>query len=351
MQKISSKIFYSATDITHFSDCQHLTWLDRLNLDEPMEKTETDDQTKLIQDKGFAHEKKYLDRLGESHQNITEIATKSSLDERVAATLVAIQDGAEVIYQATLVRGNLIGHADFLVRVGDADAHGRFQYEVADTKLAHSTKAKFILQLCFYSDLLADVTGQLPHHMHVELGNGKRESFRVADYIYYFRQLMGRFNVFLATYPQGAPPYPIPCDHCSLCHWRDRCDERRVADDHLSAVANITRQQIVRLEQSGVSKVAQLAALPADISIPKLVPETLSKLREQAALQVLERETGKQKAVVLPLVAGEHKGFYRLPQPDEGDLYFDMEGDPMQDGGLEYLFGIYYIEDAQPVFK
>jgi uncharacterized protein len=28
-----------------------------------------------------------------------------------------------------------------------------------------------------------------------------------------------------------------------------------------------------------------------------------------------------------------------------------MEGDPMQDGGLEYLFGIYYIEDAQPVFK
>lgn len=351
MQKIASKIVHSATDLTHFAECQYLTWLDRLNLDEPMEKTEADDQTKLIQDKGFAHEKNYLDKLGELHQNITEIAKNASLDDRVAATFAAIRDGAEVIYQATLARGNLIGHADFLVRVGNADAHGRYQYEVADTKLAHSSKAKFILQLCFYSDLLADLTGQMPHHMHIELGNGKRESFRVADYIYYFRQLLERFQTFVAIYPEGVPPYPIPCDHCSLCHWRDRCAERRVADDHLSAVANITRQQIVRLEQSGVKTVAQLAALPADTCIPKLAPETLSKLSGQAALQVLERETGEQKAVVLPLAAGELRGFSRLPLPDEGDLFFDMEGDPMQDGGLEYLFGIYYIEDAQPVFK
>ena len=351
MQRIADKIFHSATDLTHFSECQHLTWLDRLNFDEPMEKTATDDQTKLIQDKGFAHEKNFLDKLGELHQNITEITQDASLDERVAATIAAIRDGVEVIYQATLVRGNLIGHADFLVRVGNVDAQGCYQYEVADTKLARSTKAKFILQLCFYSDLLADLTGQMPHHMHVELGNGKRESFRAADYIYYFRQLLERFQTFVAIYPEGAPPYPIPCDHCSLCHWRNRCVERRMADDHLSAVANVTRQQVVRLEQSGVKTVAQLAALPADTRIPKLAPETLSKLREQAALQVLERDTGEQRAVVLPLEFGELRGFSRLPLPDQGDLFFDMEGDPMQDGGLEYLFGIYYLEDAQPVFK
>ncbi len=339
MQKISNRIFHSATDLTHFAECQHLTWLDRLNLDEPMEKTATDDQTKLLQDKGFTHEKKFLDKLGELHQNITEIAQDASLDERISATRAAIRDGAEVIFQATLVRGNLIGHADFLVRVGNTDAQGRYQYEVADTKLAHSTKAKFILQLCFYSDLLTDQTGQLPHHMHVELGDGKRESFRVADYIYYFRHLLERFHIFVTLYPEGAPPYPIPCDHCSLCHWRDRCAERRVADDHLSAVANVTRQQVVRLEQSGVKTVAQLAALSAETRISKLAPETLLKLREQAALQVLERETGEQKAVVLPPAVGELKGFSRLPLPDEGDLFFDMEGDPMQDGASNTSLG------------
>ena len=66
---------------------------------------------------------------------------------------------------------------------------------------------------------------------------------------------------------------------------------------------------------------------------------------------VLERETGEQKAVVLPLSAGELRGFARLPQADAGDLFFDMEGDPIQDGGLEYLFGVYYVEDEKPVFK
>jgi uncharacterized protein len=30
-----------------------------------------------------------------------------------------------------------------------------------------------------------------------------------------------------------------------------------------------------------------------------------------------------------------------LPAPDDGDLYFDMEGDPLAGEGLEYLFGVY----------
>ena len=33
-------------------------------------------------------------------------------------------------------------------------------------------------------------------------------------------------------------------------------------------------------------------------------------------------------------------------------LYFDMEGNPLEDGGgLEYLFGLYYTENDQAIFK
>lgn len=49
--------------------------------------------------------------------------------------------------------------------------------------------------------------------------------------------------------------------------------------------------------------------------------------------------------------AGALRGFARLPKPDEGDLFFDMEGDPMAEGGLEYLFGLYYFDAGKPVFK
>ena len=30
-----------------------------------------------------------------------------------------------------------------------------------------------------------------------------------------------------------------------------------------------------------------------------------------------------------------------LPPPSSGDIYFDIEGYPLIDGGLEYLFGVY----------
>jgi uncharacterized protein len=351
MQKPAGEIVLSASDLSYFAECAHRTWLDRHHLDHPMEKADDDDQAKLIQDKGYEHEERYFATLKEKAASCIEIDTDWPLEKKLEATRAAILDGAEVIFQATLKRGNLMGHADFLVRSGRGSV-GQWLYEVADTKLARSTKAKFLLQLCFYSDLLSDITGELPHHMHVELGNGKRESFRVSDYFHYYRSLLVRQFEYLADYPDGTEvPYPAPCDHCGLCPWRERCAAKRIADDHLSAVAGITRQQIARLEAADVRTVAALGALSASRTVPKIAPETLGKLREQARLQVVERETGRQVVELLPVEAGTLRGFARLPMPDAGDLFFDMEGDPMEEGGLEYLFGIYYFDAGKHVFK
>lgn len=348
MQKKNGKILYSATDLANFAECQHLSWLDRLNLDEPMPKVEDDEQAKLIQEKGFAHEAAYLESLKSGQTRCVEIDASLALQERVDATRAAIDSGADVLYQGTLARENLIGHSDFLFKVETTTG---LAYEVVDTKLSHHAKAKHIIQLCFYSDLLSDVTGKLPAHMHVELGNGKRETFRVGDFFYYYRHLLARFLAFVEQTDGDSVSYPAPCDFCSLCHWRERCASKREEDDHLSAVANITRQQVSRLEAAGVRTLAQLGQLAPSARIPRLRDETLQKLREQAALQLEERETGEQKTVVLPVEDGGIRGFARLPRPDSGDLFFDMEGDPMQEGGLEYLFGAYYLDGDIPRFK
>ncbi len=39
-----------------------------------------------------------------------------------------------------------------------------------------------------------------------------------------------------------------------------------------------------------------------------------------------------------------------MPEPAEGDLFFDMEGDPLEEGGLEYLFGLYIDESGSQRF-
>jgi uncharacterized protein len=67
--------------------------------------------------------------------------------------------------------------------------------------------------------------------------------------------------------------------------------------------------------------------------------ETVAKLAAQARLQLDARKNGKHSFELLPRSRG--RGFAMLPAPDGGDLFFDMEGDPLAGEGLEYLFGVY----------
>ena len=40
-----------------------------------------------------------------------------------------------------------------------------------------------------------------------------------------------------------------------------------------------------------------------------------------------------------------------MPMPDPGDLFFDMEGDPLYPGGLEYLFGVHCMRGGEEAFE
>ena len=73
--------------------------------------------------------------------------------------------------------------------------------------------------------------------------------------------------------------------------------------------------------------------------------ETWERLRIQAGLQAARRAGGDPEFVLREQVDG--RGFDLLPEPDEGDLFYDIEGDPYYpDGGLEYLHGIWMLKDG-----
>ena len=91
-----------------------------------------------------------------------------------------------------------------------------------------------------------------------------------------------------------------------------------------------------------------LAAVGPAMRVLKLQAETLARLAHQARLQIEQRRDGRDRFDLLPLMPG--KGFGRLSRPDPGDVFFDIEGDPHIEGGLEYLFGLVHEAKSEPRF-
>ena len=350
MQKIKDTIYYSASDVVNFLECEHLTAMDLINLETPLPQAEDDDEAILFQQKGIAHEGAYVDHLRNSVSCLVDVSGYGNdMDAAVAATQDAMRGGADIIYQAALRESYFIGHADFLRRVARPSSLGDFSYEVIDTKLARTAKAAYLIQLCFYSELVAHIQGRDPLMIHIVLGDRREVSYRYANYSRYYGFLKQRFINRVQS--PSSETYPDPCDHCDYCRWRNLCEDRRLKDDHLSLVANITRLQIRKLNAHGVKTLESLAKFPKNKHVPKIVPETLEKLHHQAALQLRKRKTGKDCFDLLPLDLDEKRGFFRLPKSDAGDIFFDMEGNPLEEDGLEYLFGVLTFKGKKPFFQ
>ncbi len=343
---------FSPTSIANFLACQHLTALNRAEAAGQIRRPFFADPglDRLVK-LGLAHEEAYLHHLAEEQNlQIAKIPSAISWKDAGAQTVAAIQGGAEVIYQATFLTERWQGRADFLIRVEKPSALGPWSYEAVETKLARSTKARAIIQLCFYSDLLSTIQGVVPDYMHVVLGGGAQpEKFSVHRYLAYFRKVRREFE---AANQLNAETYPEPVDHCRVCNWSTVCDGRWRDDDHLSLVAGISSSQRKALVECGVNTVRGLAS-PELPPIDGIGAQALVSIREQARLQVQGRDEGRY--IYELLEQAEERGLCSLPPPSPGDMFLDFEGDAFAfDEGLEYLFGVLTLsneQEAAPLYE
>lgn len=350
MLHLDGERIYSASDLVSFLECEHSTMLALIDQATPLPRNPEDEQLALVQARGLAHEKAYLAALTQTAGRVIDVNAHAGKDirSRVAVTLDAMRQGFDVIYQAAFLDGGLLGYADFLVKRPLPSSLGDFSYEAVDTKLALSSRGKFLVQLVFYSHLLAKAQGRYPERMHVVLGSNEEAAYRCADYRYYFDTMLSRFLNWVGRDAHAVETYPDPCDKCAQCHWSQLCDARREQDDHLTQVAGMTRVQVRKLASAGVPTLAALARLPAGTSVPGIADSTLERLRSQAALQHRFREDGQRHKELLTKDPADTRlrGFERLPEPNAGDMFFDMEGNPLENGGLEYLFGVWEVDQA-----
>src|SRR5688572_7981245 len=353
---------FFATDIANFLACQHIATLDREAAAGKIKKTlYADPGGELLKRLGLQHEQKYLRELNETEGlRMVEVPTDVPWTEAARLTVEAMRSGAGAIYQATFLEdtgtpgwlpglggASWGGRADFLIRVETPSDLGAWSYEVVETKLARSTKARAIIQLCFYSDLLSRIQGVVPEYMHVVLGGGvPAEKYFVQRYLAYFRKVRKEFE---AADQSNGSTYPEPVELCRVCDWATTCDQQWRGDDHLSLVAGITGNQRKVLIENQITTLAQLGRLelPVRPKIERIGDQALLTIREQARLQLEGRAQGHAVYELLQ-PPEEGRGLCSLPSPSAGDMFLDFEGDQFAfDQGLEYLFGVVTLSDKE----
>jgi predicted RecB family nuclease len=295
MQKIGGSFELTATDLIGYLNCRHLSELDRAVAEGRISKPKVfDPLLQILWERGEAHERNYVDHLTRAGLDVVRIDGIGLGEAAVSETLAAMKRGAAVIAQGALAHQGWGRRADILHRVERPSAFGDWSYEALDTKLARETKAGAVLQLCLYSDLLAQTQGLAPEYMYVVApwSDFQPRGFRLADYAAYFRKVK-RGLVAALQEDEGEESYPDPKVHCDICRWRKACEKRRRDDDHLCLVAGISKVQINELKQRGIATMKALSGikLPLGWKPDRGSVDSYDHLCEQARLQV---EAGRE---------------------------------------------------------
>jgi predicted RecB family nuclease len=345
MNFINNIFNLSATDLSNHLSCRHLTELNRkVALGELKKPHWTDPQLEILIQRGQQHEKDYVNFLRSKGLRVADVRNAGM------STLDAMTQGFDVIIQAPLELRQWNGLADILIKVPAKSKLGEWSYEVQDTKLALNTKAGTILQLCLYSNLLAELQGVEPEKFHVikPVENFEPETYRFDDFKAYYRVTKKNFERTMSEPP--GKTYPEPAEHCGICRWWKVCDTRRHDDDYISLVAGIRSAQIEELKTQGVRRLEEFAKLEKIAEPKRGNIDTYIRRQLQARIQLEGRI--RKGMIYEELEAAKGRGLDRLPEPDRGDIYFDIEGDEFYpDGGLEYILGYCYHDNAGLIYK
>jgi len=366
----SGKLIFSPTDLVGFSDGDFATWMDRWHVESTAgdksdanhrglpcgptnghlacEPDSKDKELQLIANMGLKHERAFLQGLLAEGHEVEVIPDGLPTKEQIDRTLNAMRRGVPFIYQGRLQHDDFQGIADFLVRQSGESKLGQHFYEAWDTKLARSFKPYFVIQLCTYSDMLHAVQGKRPDSFTAVLGNGQREQRLVRKFFYYFRSLRRRFLSFHQSF--SADKFPNPALSSSHGRWGTFAQNFLQSTDHLSLIANITSGQIKKLEADGITTLTELATT-RKTNVPRIPQQLFNRLKRQAQLQLESKELNKPLYVANPSDPNNlRRGLALLPPPSPHDVFFDIEGYPLAQDGLEYLLGVVCREKGKPTF-
>jgi predicted RecB family nuclease len=365
MFRLGGQLVFGPTDLTKAVECEFalLRNLDVLLGRVARPEQATDPMLERTARLGIAHESRVLaefqERFG-SYDRLTgrgvyTVARPNGADpcapEAAAKqTLAILRSGADVVYQAAFLRGRFNGYADFVVREDGTD-----RYAVYDTKLARHAKVTALLQLAAYAEELVAQDIPLGREVYLLLGDGTTFSQDLADLLPVYRERRARLETIVDMHVEDEEQAAWDDARFVACGRCDTCAKEVAAHRDLLLVAGMRISQRSRLREAGVGTIDALASRTTPVN--ELRQKTFESLRAQANLQIRQNPPCGADSGNVAVDVFNPDAFAALPAADQGDVFFDFEGDPLwSDGdpsvsGLEYLFGVLEVDGSQPAYR
>lgn len=325
----------TATDFYKYLTCPHWPWFERFAspAERALKRQFTTGEERRLDD-GFAHERDVMTDLTRG-QHVMELSVQGDAAALFQATLQAMQEGAETIYQATLLDGDWHGRPDLLIRQEGASRLGNWHYVPADIKSSHELKPAHRLQLVFYSFLLERIQGIFPAKAAIVNRDKDWHWFEPKESVGDFDDVLAKLEAICAG---ERPPCVLRKACMDTSPWGEACKRQAEAANDIALLYNVDVKKLAALRDLGVHTVRDAADMSIEDltgAAPGLTAHALEVARMQArALQ--NKTVFIKEAVSLPEIPFE--------------IYFDIEGDPPND--VDYLYGFLIRSNgSMPVYK
>ena len=262
-----------------------------------------------------------------------------------------MKKGFDVIRGGWLNRDDWRGEIDFLIKNNEINSNlGNYSYDVIDAKNSIKQKPEHIIQLCIYAFMLEGIQGSLPSKLNVALKDENDYELYTDEIYELFLNFKKEYEIFLKNNLDKSNPEKI---HFVTYAGGLMNVKNLDKNDDLNQVIGVNKIQKNKLIDLGINTFKELSLQDENTTLDGFTKNTSKKVIIQSKLQKKSSESNENNWVINhENISNYYKGFNLLNKPSKCDLYFDMESveDHVIDGGLEYLFGVFFIENGKKNF-
>jgi predicted RecB family nuclease len=324
----------TASDFYKYVTCPHWPWLDRFasRKERAMKRALTSGEERRLDD-GYRHEQTVMEGMMRGRA-VEVLATEGDPGALFQETLRAMQEGAEVIYQGTIIHDDWHGRPDLLVKEAGTSKFGNWHYVPVDIKSAHDLKLSHRLQLVFYGHLLEQVQGRAPERGAIINGDRQWLWLELAGSEPEFQEVLQALQRVRAG---ERPPCVLRKACMDTSPWGAVCTHQAEEANDIALLYNVNVKNLVALRSLGIHTVQDAAEM--DVArLAGAAPGLTTHGLEVAKLQARSLR--------------DHTVFVKDPTtlPESAfEIYFDIESDQPND--MDYLYGMLIRQNGQATYR